>query len=87
MSAVLKHFVIDNMWSANIIVPRGTRPPDLEGHTMNIFRHGCVIFGGQEQEKGLSSECFILQLGAMKAQNAPSSIDLFGSYTFHPFLN
>lgn len=70
---------LDNVWSTTTINPKGkVKPPDLEGHSMNHFRHGVIIFGGQVQEKGLTNDSYMLQIGGLKGVEIPSSIDLFG---------
>lgn len=76
--------MLDNIWSTTTITPKGNKPPDLEGHSMNHFRHGVLLFGGQVQEKGLTNDCYMLQIGGLKGVDIPSSIDLFGKFqTFH----
>ena len=68
------------MWICDVVTPKGTKPHDLEGHTTNLFRHGLIIFGGQEQEKGLTNECYLLRIGDLLSKDIPSSIDLFGMF-------
>lgn len=70
------------MWICEIVQPKGsTKPHDLEGHTMNHFRHGLIFFGGQEQERGLINDCYLLRIGDLLSKEIPSSLDLFGLFS------
>jgi hypothetical protein len=66
----------DSEWIYESFSPNGTRPHDLEGHSMSLYRNSLVIFGGQTQGAGLCSHSYLLQWSSPARRTSRFSLDI-----------